>query len=530
MTALRNTLRNAALPVRARSLAVLASIIGRRHGVKVEFRSGTTAATDGKTIYLPMLSANATEEDAVLLEGLLDHEAMHCRFTDFAFMDEPDVQKALKKHPMVFPTFNTLEDVWGEREQSKVYPGCFRNIKKSIEVMIDRGLYGGRLEHQSSPSDAMRGYLLHGLLARLYENDRLEQFAQEHRANLVAFVGQKLTDEIWALAQGVDNVKSTQASFQLAMALFTLIEKELKKEPEESQRKPSLKALLAEAAAGGDIATMIEQALTDNGATDMDNNSVPELCDISSFRPTQYTLNKPGADLATLARPVAVRLGTKLEALLESRIEESTSFGRAGRRLQSRRVVGLSLGNLAVFSQKEESQGVDTAVQMLIDLSGSMFVEPRPCHLTAKIAAHSVGDVLDRSQIPFAITAFGSQVCDVKNFDEPWRSRKASLDLGDLGSTLTAEALAHVAQRMTTRQENRRLLILVTDGEADENVLVIPAMNELAQLNLEFACIFIGYEGRNLECKLRDAGYPVQRVTDVDSLPQVIFTAIQNAI
>lgn len=544
MTALRNGLKTGTQHARARSLAVLASIIGRKHGINVVFRNGCSASTDGKNIYLPVLSADASEEDAILVEGLLDHEAGHCRFTDFDFVNTPEVQAKLRTHPLIFPTWNTFEDVWMEREQSKVYPGCFRNIKKSIEVMIDRGLYAAPVNDQTTAADGMRGFLLHALLGRLYDNPRLQVFGQLHRERLAASIGEPLTEQIWQLALEVDQVKSSQACFALALRIFDLIkgelEKELDKKKKSKQKTTALEQMLNLKPKGGDIADMIQEALNANGVTGQ-NPNVPQLSHLVCQGALSTNLMDV-PDLVTLAKPIASKLGSRLEVLLETRTQEATSFKRSGRKLASGRVVGMSLGNLSAFVSREEGDGLDTAVTILGDFSGSMYhvvkdeklsadekLSKSP-HVVAKTSMLAIGDVLDRFEVPFSITAYGSDIREVKPFDAPWRKSKVLLNQDQLGATYTAEALLHVAQQMALRKESRRLVLLLTDGDSRVNSLVIPAMNEMANVGIEFACIFIGDSGVSLQRMMAAEGYPVQRASSIDALPQVMFEAIRNAM
>ena len=536
MTAMRSGLRKGPLHARARSLTVLASIIGRKHGVRVVFRSCETASTDGKTIYLPTLSADATEEDAVLVEGLLDHEAGHCRFTDFEFVKTQEVQDAIRSHALVHPTWNTFEDVWMEREQSKVYPGCFRNIKKSVEVMIDRGLYGSSIERKVSAADAFRGFLLHALLGRLYENQRLIDFGIADRAKLEDVIGKQLTEAIWKKALEVDAVKTTKSCFALALEIFELIKSELEKEQQSKkssqEKKDALLNIMNEKPQQGDIADMISAALNARQVTDASNPDLPTLYDI---RPTKPLDPLQAPDLQLLARPIAAKLGSRLEVLLEARTLEETSFGRSGRRLDSGRVAGLALGNLSVFVTREEGVGLDTAVTILGDFSGSMYPnsnveEVEAPHVVAKTSMMAMGDVLDRFEVPFSIVAYGTNIMEIKPFDASWRKSKSVLNQDELGSTYTAEALHFVAEQMVVRKESRRLVMLLTDGESSQNSLVVAAMNEMSRLGIEFSCIFIGAGGSELAQEIAEEGYRVQRTATIQELPQAMFDAIRDAM
>lgn len=527
---MKSAIANGGRSERARALTVLARIIGKKRGLNIVFRGGVGASTDGKTIFLPALSDTATESDAVLLEGLLDHEAMHCRFTDFEYMEHPDRQAAYNKHPLMFPIHNILEDVWGEREQAKVYPGCFQNIKKSVEVMINLGLYGGRVETAKTAADAMRGFILHALLGRLYGNQKLVDFGDSHKADLISKVGQTLTDEIWALSQQVDQVTSTQQAFELAVQIFALIESSLERLPEKSRRRKVLIDMLQCNPAGGDIATMLEEALQLSGGITQDQSHAPQPSIVASVNDLVVLGN---TDLAALSRPVAVTLGNKLDILLETKITTDSSHGKSGRKMSSRRVSGLVVGRTSVFRRESEADGIDTALEVVIDLSASMYpkwvAQNEDPHVVAKTATYAIGDVLDRHDVPFAITAYGSYVAEVKTYDQKWRTQKSNLDIDNLGGTSTSSVLQHSAVSLSMRPERKRMVVLVTDGDADDNRTVIPVMNELTAIGVEFTSIFIGDRGQVLENMMKDAGYPVTRAANVAGLPVALFSAIRTA-
>jgi cobaltochelatase CobT len=63
------------------SLEKLARILSRQYNVEVVFE-GQGASTNGKTIYLPNFQ-EVTEELEKDLNGYLDHEVSHVKFTQF---------------------------------------------------------------------------------------------------------------------------------------------------------------------------------------------------------------------------------------------------------------------------------------------------------------------------------------------------------------------------------------------------------------------------------------------------------------
>jgi hypothetical protein len=85
------------------------------------------------------------------------------------------------------------------------------------------------------------------------------------------------------------------------------------------------------------------------------------------------------------------------------------------------------------------------------------------------------------------------------------------------------------AESISARPERRRMVVLLTDGEADDNNFVVAAMNELSALDVEFATVFLGTSGNELEALLTNSGYAVTRVETTQELPAALFQAISSA-
>lgn len=99
----------------------IARIMSRSYGIEVIIE-GNTAYTDGKKIVLPMLE-DVNEELRADLNGFLDHEVAHCKFTDF---------EAGKKWVNRFhrELSNAIEDSRIEKLLPLEYPGTALNLER----------------------------------------------------------------------------------------------------------------------------------------------------------------------------------------------------------------------------------------------------------------------------------------------------------------------------------------------------------------------------------------------------------------
>jgi cobalamin biosynthesis protein CobT len=101
------------------SLEKLARILSRQYNVEVVFE-GQGASTNGKTIYLPNFQ-EVTEELEKDLNGYLDHEVSHVKFTQFE-----EVHKVISAYHK--DMLNGAEDVRIERLMMKEYPGTENHL------------------------------------------------------------------------------------------------------------------------------------------------------------------------------------------------------------------------------------------------------------------------------------------------------------------------------------------------------------------------------------------------------------------
>ena len=575
-----------------RALAMLASIIGRRHGIEVVFDAGVqTAATDGKKIFLPLISDLGNDDHVALIEGLLDHEAMHVRFTDFSV-------KLGTYGPIVATLTNLFEDVWGEREQAVVYPGCARNIRKSMQVMIEMGLYKGPDADISNeaPASTLVNWLINGLLARWYGLDELQVFTAQYRVHVDAVLGKDLADEIWTIACKVDGISSTKESQKLALSIVNLLKKKAKEQSEQgqpqqgqpqqgqsqqgqsaqgqseqgqsAQGQPSdapsspsaLESILSATAdqiAAGDMGTRICAALaSEKKGGRASNIDAAELAvEMSGSAGGQMIRLRPRQKVDTVldersrlrqeaaftaSRPIAVRLGNRLEDVLQARTDSVVLHKRSGRKLSSRRTPGIALGKLDVFRNEEEGLELDTAVSLLVDASGSMSdnfegyrtgaTDEGSRIVSALAVSIAAALALDKHSIPFEVACFGQFFVRQKSFDEPFRTLKTTYLAEYLGGTLTGCAVAKATTSLLSRPESRKVLVVITDGDPDNERTSAAMINECRMLGVEIALVFIGNDGVFFEDMLKKLDFKVSRATDASNLAKQFFEAVESCI
>lgn len=99
------------------ALESMARGLSRKYGISVIFQ-GERAYTDGKKIYIPILSDHLTSDELDDIRAYIYHEVAHCLFTDFAVFGAAHKNSAAAKDLL-----NYLCDIRIEAEISKVYGG-----------------------------------------------------------------------------------------------------------------------------------------------------------------------------------------------------------------------------------------------------------------------------------------------------------------------------------------------------------------------------------------------------------------------
>ena len=233
----------------------------------------------------------------------------------------------------------------------------------------------------------------------------------------------------------------------------------------------------------------------------------------------------------SLAAAIERRLGAKLRDMLEARIQSSSTYSRRGLRVGAQRLSRAKSGSLEVFRKTEEGDELSTALSLLVDMSGSMadpFGNTTRC-IGAAAAAYAVAETLGKFAVPFAWINFGSSASAVKRFEEPWRKRRGGAVVQSLGGTTLDVPLLRLAPELAARDEERKLLLVITDGEPSDLDAVVAVLSLMPMMGVEVAMLFIGHDGTELEQRLAVQGIQVARSHRPEELTLGLFQAVENA-
>jgi cobalamin biosynthesis protein CobT len=503
------------------ALPLVASALGRKYGVRVVI-GGDKASTDGKDIFLPSLPLESTSEMISMVRGYLDHESAHICETDFDLV----MKSALK--PIEKYLWNIIEDYRIERVFSERYPGCRTNFEWLILKFFDRDpetnltpemmfldwvlmtvrswsvpQIGVRLKSQEETLEREFPSLI-GQISSILEDIKKdcpdtasaiaftkkilqtiedysdwsddEQSLQPKKGEDKCLSKMKNDDENIEDSNqkiGDENDKSIADSnenderFESHSDQKSDVIREQKNDSE--SKKSALKSLVSKQQNDlpNSLETMLESTL--NAMSKGVKTGSVRVAEVSNMTICELTNEQ-----LIKAKKATVLLKSRLLNLLQG-LTLKRSCPVCQGRLDTNLVHRIPLGSSKVFRTKGMRQGLDVAVHLLLDSSGSMsnLID------LASMASYSLCEVLNSvNGVNTAVTAFpGGPPRNKLKPDYKWSTVAPILKHGErlhrkfavtsAGNTPLAQALWYVMSEMAMLHESRKIVFIMTDGEPD---------------------------------------------------------------
>lgn len=570
------------------SLPILASAFGQREGIKVVIRAGERPRTHGKTIYLPELPIEADEELETKAFGFLYHEAGHVEFTDMASFQQasdkfeagllnavedvrmenmrnatyPGSAATLAKLVGVLATegwFSTPEKV-GQAEPQQVLHGAVLTYLRGTVLDQPCKEIGA---HWWAKAKAMLGdaasLKLEVLLNEVVNLDSTSEALQlarriktlvEETANEQEEPNEPESNESPEGGEGDDGDEggagepgqddgNGQGNGQGSDQSGDQGDGTDSQGSASSTDGGGPKGDAKQAGGNGPDRNALKEALAGNGAGDAMRTDLGDMAAESLNQGAQESVRQAGSsgsvshDLSVVkpaasghgeldkVRAQSQQLRTRLAAQMEARAREKQVHRRQGNRLDGRVVHRLFVGDTRVFAKREHKRKVNTAVQILLDCSGSMgggkIVTARQAALAAALGI---------AQIPgckVAAAAFPDIVL-LKGFDETARGAAGRFLIQANGGTPMGEAMVWAAGQLAVRREDRKMLVVITDGEPNDSKLVQTLVRKYRQSAVEVVGIGIATDAVK---RLFPASVVIQ---SVDDLAAALFSVVKERL
>ena len=227
------------------------------------------------------------------------------------------------------------------------------------------------------------------------------------------------------------------------------------------------------------------------------------------------------------AAPVTQKMRQVLNSVVYARNKTERSFDRTGNTIAAGELWGTSCGNSRIFQVETTHRAPNAAFQILVDKSGSMDGEAMKL---ANIAAYSIASAIEfirgaECEVLYYPTygRTGLEVHVAKSFKEKMPAcRSNSFDVRADYGTPTAEALLTALSRIGTRKEPKKVIFLITDGDAC-NCNIYDVLKDCDAANVDVIGVGIGLQEL--------AGFedrPYVSIADASELAPQLFTYVRN--
>jgi cobaltochelatase CobT len=521
----------------------------------------------GLVMTLPKMAALGTDEDIVLIEGLVSHEIVcHGLHTDFTVPLKPGITGDL---------CNILEDPRGELLGKPKYPGANQKIHAALRILKAKGVFRGPDLTRETPPAILASWLVTELRSELLKQDCLSEFAKAYRALAVSTFGSDLVGQVKQIALDGCHAKDTQGASDAADRIVALMK--LAKDNPAAKPKPNENSNTGSgegesspgntngqsgnpSPAQGDLSNAIDQILN---ASSKDlgpfGKGLEEILSASTgafsksgggYQPDnanemqEQSLSKLGGSIANRtslragAQKTAAMLSLTFEDMIETVTKSETRRTTEGR-LNTRSLWRYPLGEEKLFTKTTEGESIDTCFYLLGDESSSMDSKlgpaPGPREPDARITAHeackrvsvAVGEVLHNLSIPVGIATYNTVVREWHAFDESWAGTLQRFAPTAANGTRTHLAVVWALKKLIDRPEARKILIVATDGDPGNSDVLKAAIAESSSLGIEVRFVLIGdrYKGQ-----YASAGLNFGVALTENELAKAVFSALKQAV
>jgi hypothetical protein len=508
--------------IRDQELAGLAMTLGRDAKIKITVGGdGSYCKPDGSHINIARMSS--TPLGRMLMTGLVFHEIGHKNYT-----------KGGRPDGLLGDMINVIEDVRVDKETIKARPGTCFNLEAVTTHYVNKGsLEPANLAH------ALLGKVMAYGFGRVLQHKSILPLEALCNEMMDDAFGQEFIDDVDAIIKDIPKLRSTRDATVMAQKLIDL----LINPPSQKQQQAGTQEVLQQSHKGKGNGTGKKQATKpentqqeqeDNQASGSGGNGAgkgggkrptpeeiaellknktgygdlsaliqSELDDIAESTPSSILAGIPMLpDIGRLkgnygkldeveAISAASRMRARILGMLQSIKMQPKSFGLSGRKLANGRLVRMATGDPRIFRKKTESKEVNTAIVVLLDLSGSMNGRYEVANAAA-FALHSTLFGLKGVAICSMEFSGKDKEPDVNmlvGFGKKPKSENFNHHPFDGTPTDTAIWAGRVM--LLQRPEPRKIMLILTDGCPDDSNETKAVSKRTMQDGIEIAAIGI---------------------------------------
>lgn len=498
--------------IRDQELAGLAMTLGRDAKIKITVGGdGSYCKPDGSHINIARMPS--TSLGRMLMTGLVFHEIGHKNHT-----------KGGRPDGLLGDMMNVIEDVRVDKETIKVRPGTCFNLEAVTTHYVNKGsLEPANLAH------ALLGKVMAFGFGRVLKQKSILPLEILCNEMMDDAFGQEFIDDVDAIIKDIPKLRSTGDATVMAQKLIDLLinppsqkkqqqyqkgngtgnnqatkPDDSKQEQENHQasgfdgdgagkgggKRPTpeeIAKMLKNKTGYGDLSALIQSELDDIAESTPGSElaGIPMLPDIGRLKANYGKMDEVKAISA------ASRMRARMMGMLQSIKMQPKSYGLSGRKLANGRLVRMATGDPRIFRKKTEIKEVNTAVVVLLDLSGSM---------------NGRYEVANAAAFALHTTLFGLKGVAICSMEFSGKDKEPDVNmLVDFGKKPKSENFNHHpfdgtptdtaiwAGRvmLLQRPEPRKIMLILTDGCPDDRSETKAATRRTMKDGIEIAAIGI---------------------------------------
>lgn len=202
-----------------------------------------------------------------------------------------------------------------------------------------------------------------------------------------------------------------------------------------------------------------------------DANTDVHAIEYVTHAPDNIGILDVGKAIIKAAEVASSGIGQRLHGLVQAKQRNGYRNSRRGE-LNTKKLTQVLMGNTKVFKQREEIEQPNTAFHILVDMSYSMNAGTAGGKARYEVAQESAAAIALAVEpirgVTTAVTYFDSYVTAVKHRHETVAVKKAAFGSYPKNCTALTEALWFAGYELSKCKENRKVIIIVTDGEPDD--------------------------------------------------------------
>lgn len=211
-----------------------------------------------------------------------------------------------------------------------------------------------------------------------------------------------------------------------------------------------------------DIGSMLAEKLNDQAEDVTESSGIV----VGTANRNSELNSSNNSDLMNEACLLTNGLRARLTGLVQSQNREHVRLEQTGQEIAVDQLHRVATLDFNVFKQKTHQQAANTAVQILLDCSGSMNEDMHIAKIASLATAHALDLIKGVSVGAAAFPGFGRDDVEVLSLlGETVRHHASSYDIRAHGSTPMAEAMWWAATQLANSEEPRKILLVVTDGD-----------------------------------------------------------------